>query len=153
VNIRQTAFAIEENYDLFKKYVNEDFDPLEAVFEIGDERSAFWKATVHNSTLLGILFGFGKKNAQCFDWKYWAYSENNEPMSAFTNSLRFTFSSNVKDFTTSSIKHFSLPCFASFSPQGKDETIKKYESERKTIQKHYKRKDFVAETLKKLTSE
>jgi hypothetical protein len=153
VNIRQTAFTIEENYELFKKYVDEDFDPLEAVFEIGDERSAFWKATAQNSTLLGILYGFGKKNAQCFDWKYWSYSEDNKPLRAFTDSLSFTFSSNIKEYKTVSLKHFGLPCFASFSSQGKDEIVKKYESERKAIQRHYKGKDFVAETLRKLTSE
>ena len=153
INIRETAFVIEENYDLFKRFIIDDFDPLEVVFEIGDERSTFWNTVVHNSTLLGILFGFGRKNSQCFDWKYWSLPENNEPMRSFTDSLRSTFSSNIKDFKTISIGHFGLPCFASFSPKGKDEVIKKYENERKMIQKHYKKKDFVIETLKKLTSE
>jgi hypothetical protein len=152
VNIQQTAITIQEHYNLFKQHVGEDFNPLKAVFEIGNERSIFWQKTAKNSMLLGILFGYGEKNAHCFNWKYWAEDEGNERMEDFLVSMKSVSPNDPKDYVTVSTKNFPLPYFASFSPPGEDEVIRKYERERKKIQKSYKRKDFLMETLKKLTS-
>jgi hypothetical protein len=152
VNIQQAAITIQEHYTLFKQHVGEDFNPLKAVFEIGNEQSVFWKKTISNSTLLGILFGYGEKNAHCFRWKYWAEDEDNERMEDFLVSMTSVFANDPKDYVTVSTKNFPLPYFASFSPPGEDEVIHKYEREREKIQKNYKGKDFLAETLRKLTS-
>lgn len=152
VNIQQTALTIQQNYDLFKRYVGEDFDPLEVVFEIENPDSLFWKESLHNSVLLGILFGFGVQNSFCFEWKYWSYPDENKKMEKFLDSLKSRFEQDHREFTLPSPSHFSLPAFASFSDKNEDEVIQKYKMERDEIQKIYRGKNFLDLTLQKLTA-
>jgi DNA-directed RNA polymerase subunit H (RpoH/RPB5) len=63
------------------------------------------------------------------------------------------FSSDFRNFIKTSTQHFSVPFFASFSPEGEDEVIHKYEIERERIKKIYKDKDFLDLTIQKLTSQ
>lgn len=149
INILQTALILNEHYDLFKKYIGRDFDPLQEVFNIENKDSFYWK---NDMLLHGILFGFGMKNSFCFEWKYRENAEYNPKVEDFLDSLEFSFEDDARNFLVPTINHFRLPPFASFSPKGKDEVIEKYKKERDEIKAAYKGKDFLELTLEKLTS-
>lgn len=145
VNIKEMTFLLLRNYDIFKQETGVNFDPFQVVFEIEND-SEFWSAALNNSALIGMLYGFGLENSYSFKWKY---GKHPEICNTFCDSLKFKFSDeNIMGNT--SLSHFSLPIFASFS-SGKDLVIEKYESEREAIKKYYKGRDFLNLTLQKLT--
>ncbi len=147
VNIEETAQALQEHYEIFKKHLGRDFDPLEEACNLENNDSFYWDS---NALLHGILFGYGLRNSSCFYWKWFADSEKNQKMDIFLDSLEYRFAEDLRKFTHYTFKHFMLPAFASFSPEGQDEVVEKYIQERKRIQQIYKGKDFVNLTLQKL---
>lgn len=146
INILETALVIQENYALFKRDIREDFDPFSAVMEIEDRNSIFWNKVFENAQLVGLLYGFGLKNASCFDWNY---REENQHVSTFSGSLVNRASEKINTVGDATIEHFRLPVFASFFEE--DEMKSKYEKERKQIQQIYRHKDFVDTSLQRLT--
>ena len=146
VNVLETALVIQENYPLFRKYIGEDFDSLEMVFELQEGSSKFWDIVFERSELVGILYGFGLKNTMCFSWKY---QENKSNIQSFAHSLNFKFSNQRKNYGRVSVNTISLPIFAEF---GEDSSmVNRYEAERRKIKKIYKKQDFVDCTLSRLT--
>lgn len=159
VNVHNTALVIQENYDLFKKMVGFDFDPLEIVFELENEKSDFWD--VHNGKdpwryciQWGLLYGFDKNNSYSYMWKGRHFKlDCSEKELNWSNSVE-TWSSCpdrpcVSDRKAFSISNFPLPAFKTFFET--DPVIEKYKNERKKIKQLYKRKDFVTFTLEQLT--
>lgn len=147
INILETALTIQENYHFFKKVVGSDFDSLEVVFEIEKEDSKFWNAVLKNSELMGLLYGFGLKNASCF---YWKCRKNQIEDHEFTKSLRYRFSAG-QDVGYATIDSLPLPIFSTFFED--DQIIHKYKAEREKIKKIYKNQDFVDVTLDRLMAE
>ena len=137
INVLETALIITENYSFFRTALGFDFDPLEAVLEIEDENSKFWETIFNRSDLIGILYGFGRRNSQCFSWMVGASSsEDFEIPDSFQNSLRSSiFSSDGMFNGKESAKDLKIPVFRSF--QNDDPFIQKYEEERKKIQSLY----------------
>lgn len=138
VNVLEAALAIKENYSLFKSVLGFDFDPLEVVFEIKDQKSRFWEIVFSRSDLIGILYGFGLKNSQCFSWSFGeSVSENFEVPDSFKDSLfqSSAFSSEGIFNGRESVKDLKIPTFRSY--QEDDPVIRKYEEERKKIQSLY----------------
>jgi hypothetical protein len=146
VNILEAALTIQNNYHLFRKEVGYDFDSLDEVFDIENPDSKFWEKVFNNSKLMGILYGFGIKNASCFHWKFRKRQKKNP---FFLKALHYRFSDTLLHPNLSSINLFSLPIFSSFSDD--DEILEKYKLEKKKIEKAYKNRDFVQVTLEKLT--
>lgn len=138
INVKEAALAIAENYPLFRRVLGFDFDPLEAVLEIEEETSKFWETVFSRSDLIGILYGFGPKNSQCFSWMFGkSSSESFEAPLSFRNSLSTfsLFSSDGMFNGQESAKDLTIPTFRSF--QDNDPLIEKYEGERKKIQSLY----------------
>ncbi len=150
VNVIKTALLLQDNYDLFRKEVGFDFQPLEVVLEIPNKSSDFWEKleTSKNSFLIwGLLFGYGKQNASLFNWKYQSL---NKPSEDFVQRI-YNKPSNPspKGQTNLSVNNFLLPSFISFTED--DETVYNYQSEREKIRRIYKNKDLLKITLEKLT--
>lgn len=137
INVLETALIITENYSFFRTALGFDFDPLESVLEIEDEKSKFWKTIFTRSDLIGILYGFGLRNSKCFSWMVGASSsEDFEIPDSFRDSLRSgMFSSDGMFNGKESAKDLKIPTFRSF--QDDDPFIQKYEEERKKIQSLY----------------
>lgn len=160
VNVRRTAFVIQENYDLFRQAVGYDFDPLTIVFELENESSSFWdkirgEDAWRYSVLWGLLFGFGKENSFSHIWvsrkiKNLHLSEKEKEWADSLLTWRSCQDEpSFSDKNAFSISNFSIPAFKSFTQ--KDPVVLKYEREREEIKQLYKGKDFVSFTLKLLT--
>jgi len=67
VNIAETALVLQENYPAFREVAGFDFDPFGQVLDFSNPESLFWKKVLKNKMLLGILLGYGKRNAYLFD--------------------------------------------------------------------------------------
>lgn len=140
VDVAATVKMLQENYSVFCQETGMDFDPQQVVFEM-EAGSEFWDKTFDNCLLVGLLYGFGLKNAYSFRDKYKDVSQINESLSSYA--------SDEPTFRTATIEHFSLPIFASFSGE-KDEVIEKYKKEKADIQKIYQGQDFLELTLQKM---
>jgi hypothetical protein len=147
VNIAKVALTLQENYVIFKRETGFKFNPLEVVVAMKDWPE-FWEEVFGNSTLLGLLYGYGLKNSSSFTWKY---GDHPEACDGFCQSLK-SYSSDELVFGKANVSQFHLPIFASFS-DSKDEIIEKYKKEREAIQREYQGKDFLNLTLQKLTSQ
>lgn len=160
VDVLKTAMVIQENYELFKRVVGYDFDPLEIVFELENEHSDFWntirgKEAWKYSYLWGLLYGFGKENTFSHFWK------NRHSRDTYCNEKEKTLAASLKTWSSCknrpsptdsgafTISNFTIPAFKSFAQN--DPVVAKYEMERGKIQQFYKGKDFVTFTLELLT--
>lgn len=159
INVLQTAFVIQENYEIFKQVIGCDFDPLQLVVEFEKDPYGFWEKIVSSEYchLWGLLYGFGKQNAYSFFWKNrhrigLASSTEEALLSPYIDKK---FSREEQGFfgkiTNWLVFNFPIPIFASFSQD--DPVIKKYIAEKREIKRLYKGKDFLNFTLKLLTEE
>ena len=154
VNIAAVASLLEKHYPKFRAAVREDFDPLDIVFEIEDDGSAFWETVLARDDLLGILLGYGEENAKLF----WEIKAREAQMSAEKTSQKQRFLASLSTQTPGSNSlsafdaTFPLPCFGCYAPDESSRLIKQYENERRAIKKIYRGRDFVRVTLDRLTS-
>ncbi len=149
VDILKTAFVLEENYEVFKKAVEMDFDPLKIVFEIENSDSVFWKRVfdLGNHEAKGLLFGFGKKNALFYEWEA-AYENTQGHLAEFVKSVSFKpTAERTLPLGKDGPDNFTIPIFGTLDDQ---EIVEKYEKEKKDIEKIYRGKDLVEVTLQKL---
>jgi len=148
VDVVKLAATLQENYELFSRETNMDFDPMEVVFEL-EKGSEFWNEvfdkSINNSALIGVLFGYGIKNAFCFQWKWWP-SDGFQPVA---DKMIHRFSDKCRLQGEATIEKMPIPTFASFFED--DEMIEKYTRERDKIKKIYQGQDFLDLTLSKLT--
>lgn len=151
VNIVETALALQENYEDFRRVVGYDFHPFDEVFTIKDENSIFWKTVLKNHALQGILFGFGKKNSYLFQWMVEKYDQDSNK-EFIQNYLLAQISDKSPQYGTASIDNFSLPVFRHYSSEENDQLLMKYHHQRKRIKLLYKKENFLEATLSKLTS-
>lgn len=140
VDLFTTALTIQENYSYFRNIIGFDFNPSEVVYEITQPNSQFWEIALKHSGLLGILFGYGPKNAWSFNWKF-------GNSISFLKNFQYPFSDTLI-YENVSMSNFSIPIFAIFADQGPAE---KFLKEKKEIRRIYSRGDFVDITLSKLS--
>jgi hypothetical protein len=143
LNIQQTVWVLQKYYDLFRKELGFDFDPISVTLDFKNEDSNFWKRVFSNHLLTGIVYGYGYKNSYFFNI-YIQKHENFENNPLFSGPLP-----EVVDFNSENpIKSLSLPRFRSFqTPYNKDPIIEKYEDERKIIQNKINKRNFFEKTL------
>lgn len=147
VDVAKVALTLQENYAIFERETNLKFNPLEVAVAM-EKWPEFWDKVFGNSTLIGLLYGFGLKNSSSFKWKY---GDHSETCDGFCQSLKSYFSDEPA-YGRLTVSQFPLPIFASFS-EGKDEVIEKYKKEREAIRREYRGKDFLNLTLQKLTTQ
>ena len=142
VNILETAKVLTIHYDLFKRFVEFDFDPLETSLHFGNVESVFWNKIFSDNTspqrvcLWGILFGYGVENSLPFSWFFEEGKLGKKGQFIKTLERRCALQSTNLGFKKLSSKDFPVPGFISFSEP--DNRLQKYELEKKRIKKIYK---------------
>lgn len=159
INIQQTATVLANHYEIFKQAAGGiDFHPLQAVFELQNPDSTFWKNvfSMKNHLAKGLLFGFGLNNSLFGDW---SFSYRNGTLVLPSEEYRKEIENYLKDETgfipsithvardESSVSNFTIPIFGMILG---DETAEKYAQEKKIIEKIYHNRDIVEVTLQRL---
>ncbi len=147
INISETFLVLKENYEVFKRKIGKDFDPLNTVFDIRNEESEFWEIALQDDELIGILCGFGTKNASYYSVTNRLQSEDAKK---FLDTLPRQPACKSDQWRTMTPSSFPIPGFISFTKD--DEMIEQYKKEKEKIKKEYRNKDFVYFTLEKLAS-
>lgn len=149
VNIPETATVLQEHYSLFRERVGFDFDPMVQVYDIQNPSSVFWNKTLKNKFLLGILLGFGKKNAYLFE--EWAKATKQQgDLAGKISALSTGFSDTLS--TNRTIRELSLPIFRTFPTEENEQFLEKYRKQKQKIEEIYRGHDFVEMTLENLVS-
>ena len=148
VNTRELITTLSHYYHDFAKAYGKDFDPLKVTFEMPDEKSQFWKIVDENHYLLGLILGYGGKNAYLFSLVQkeifpdlsikWDLKEEENRMRRLHKSIDGTLE----------IEDLSLPIYKSYFYF--DEVTSKYADEREKILELYANKDFYELTLQYL---
>lgn len=155
VNIQHTALVLAENYSIFKEASGGmDFHPLQAVFELQDPDSVFWKNifSLQNHLAKGLLFGYGLRNSF---FGHWSFSSSQGKLTLPSEKYREKVEDYLKSapFTPTfsnqpSTSKLTIPLFGMVPG---DKTAKKYAKEKSAIEKIYRGKDIVEVTLQCLT--
>lgn len=148
INTRETLWLLKKNYELFSKETGMEFDPLTVVFDFEND-SAFWSKVFSNSYLMGILYGFGERNAYFFS----LYIKN-DPLNGVNRKQHPLFDSNAsktelkKNCSENAIESLGIPNFRSFNMAlGEDPIITHFKMERESIQNFLKNKNVTKEVL------
>lgn len=146
LNTQEALWCLEQHYDLFRKELGEDFDLPSVVLEFTDANSKFWNKIFSNNYLLGVLYGYGQKNAFFF-----AMERKNESSELNAISFKDYMYTNLHDPSKDFIEGLGIPSFRSFYALAEeDPMVLKYSSERKLIQNKLKGKNIYKEVLKHL---
>lgn len=149
INTREVAWTLHKHYDLFKRELDENFDPIAMTLDfVNAGSSPLWQRVLSNDLLSGILFGYGERNAYFFSKDSALGAEHNKsPLfaSIITTSLdRGSYSDDSVQ------KLVTLPGFRSYVvPYGEDPIIKKYETERQQILTEINEGNFTDKALSK----
>ena len=157
INIQQTALILAENYEIFKRAAGMDFQPLEAVFELQNPDSIFWKNVfaMRNHLAKGLLFGFGLKNSIFFDWEA-EYTKEQLPVASekyrqdildYFKHTPVNVSATPTPFCQGNLSNFTIPVFGMVAG---NEMKEKYTKEKAAIEKMYRGQDMVEVTLQGL---
>lgn len=138
INVPNTLYVLKFHYSAFARITGLSFDPDKILDEISDNSSPFWRKAFESHYLMGLLFGYGEKNAALFEWEI----QNNSPLPTVKLSEQRTIDQTAEicfqeRVTLSDLK---LPLFGVYSLG--DPTIKKYQKEKKYITKQLRGKDF-----------
>jgi hypothetical protein len=157
INVQSTALVLAENYAVFKEAAGGmDFHPLQAVFELQNPDSVFWKNvfSMQNHTAKGLLFGFGLSNSL---FGHWSFSSSQGKLNLPSDEYREEIEDYLKNAPFSptissqtSNLDFTIPLFGTVLGDG---TVKKYAKEKVAIEKIYRGKDIVEVTLQRLTGQ
>lgn len=141
VNVFEAACIIKKHYQEFRDELGEDFDPLQAIYNLPNPSSILWR---HNSEYLyGLLLGFGEKNSYLFKLR-------NKGKIPFKSVFLFDAQEESNHLSKSnvSIDDLPLPAFVTFSFT--DEQLFIYKKEREKILDFYHNKDFLETTMEYL---
>lgn len=147
LNIQEMVWTLIKHYDVFKKELGYDFDPIKVTMEFTNTDSSFWDKVLSNHLLQGIVHGYGLKNATFFEFYIKESNDNKIPKALFASP---SFHPTVHK--KPSIKNLPLPRFKSFGlPFNDDPILEMYKCERKKIQKNLNEKNFFEKTLHQIT--
>ncbi len=149
VNVESTLRMLLNNYADFRRVLGRDFDPFEAVFEVENPDSSFWRSVMQSHALLGILLGFGQDNAWFFEWKG-EHGNEQSLLGRFVRSLPWG-TSERDDEEEHDPQHFLLPVYTIYGQFPNDELLEQSKLEQEAIIALYKGRDEVDLALKWLT--
>ena len=135
MNILSVTYILKKYYKDFEKIVKEPFDPAKVVYRIGDGLDPLWKKIKKNHYLLGLLFGFGEKNARYFNWE-----QKKKIHYPQRRSSCFSPAGSGLPAHELTIEDLDLPTFVSY--QVIDEQVERYRMERNRCIELFKGKDF-----------
>jgi len=146
LNIQEMITTLLKNYDVFKKELGYDFDPISVTMDFKNIDSSFWNQVFSNHLLMGITYGYGLKNSYFFSMDMKKKIESKEIHSFFASIKE------KEEQEQPSLSHLLLPKFRSYRLSFNDDPIlEKYKLERKKIQKELNEKKFLQKTLNQLT--
>lgn len=152
IDAEKAALVLAENYEIFKECVGFDFHPFEIVFEIENRNSVFWNKIFDsgNSLTMGLLYGFGKRNALLYHWRDEFEGRRGKIRDCLKNAgcIPFSMANPWPQIEKRGMAALDIPGFVSFEA---DETLERYNQEKQKIQKLYRGKDLVEITLKRLS--
>lgn len=143
INIPVTTYILSKYQDLIQKRIGFSFDPYTVLNEVSSENSVFWEKIFKDHVIMGILLGYGERNA--FIWEL----EDNlneslqcKPINATINDSEYS-KILVKEEVT--IDDLLIPLFVSFSQY--DPEIERYQQERKFIMSKISKKRFCSQII------
>lgn len=142
INIQTVTFILDKYYEEFSKVVQQPFNPDKAVYLIGNSSESFWQKIKKSDYLMGLLFGFGEKNAQYFQW------EKEGKAHYFFRRYSENFCNQEKKKKEMSVEDLDIPEFIAY--QTVDEQEERYKLEREKCIQLYKNQDFVELTVRLL---
>lgn len=151
INVPQALHILKKYRIEFCQITGMEFDTDKILDSIEDKGSFFWDRVLTNHYLLGLLLGYGEKNAYLFDWV-----RKNSLLLQSVSILRFPELSSLNLDTKQimkknvTINDLPIPYFVSFEINDKE--IERYTQEREKIIDFLKDKDFVAFALNCLDS-
>ena len=150
LNIQETVWTLQKHYDIFRKEVGYDFDPVSVTMDFKNEDSIFWKDVFANHLLTGIVYGFGYKNSYFFDM--YINLPNN---SKLKDSLFYSKTQGLTECSfVYTLDSLSLPGFRSFIlPFNDDPVLEKYKSEREIIKSKLNNSNFFEMVFLQLTGQ
>jgi len=149
-NVQETIWTLQKHYDLFKKELGFDFDPVSVTMDFKNEDSDFWKQVFSNHLLTGIVYGFGYKNSYFFDLLM-KLENSSETLSPPLTSKTQGRSKGSFLYTLADLR---LPRFRSFETLfNEDPVLEKYKLERKMIRDKLNDSNFFKMVFLQLTGE
>lgn len=127
LNVQETIWTLHKHYEVFKKQLGYDFDPVSVTMDFKNENSQFWRQVFSSDLLKGIVYGYGYKNSYFFDlmMKFESDPEIEGPRFSSLSMPKVSFP----------LGKFSLPPFRSFETAfNNDPVLEKYKLEQKKIQ-------------------
>ena len=149
VNKPSALFVLNKYREAFVTKTGIDFNPNEKIEQIQNNGDPFWEKVFESHYLLGLLLGYGERNAFMFDWYI---SRGIRPR--YTGSFcqpEIERRNQLMLKSSISIDEVPLPIFRLFSPS--DEKLEAYKKERERIVEMYKGQDFYEKTIAILTSQ
>ncbi|QVL56400.1 MAG: hypothetical protein KFB95_04180 [Simkaniaceae bacterium] len=146
VNIPMTTYTLSIYQELFQKRTGIIFDPKQILKEIFSEHSEFWEKVFKDHFLIGILLGYGKRNA--FIWEL--EDQASDTLRCDANNLMIDDSEYSKILVKEkiTISDLLIPFFISYSIF--DLEIEKYWQERESIINTISQTHFSSQILKLL---
>jgi hypothetical protein len=150
INVEMALKTLLEHYDDFRRVLGYDFDPLEAVFDVENRESQFWKSIMNNNMLVGILLGYGRENSWFFDWET-KYKQQQSKIGEFLRSLPL-INDAPHDILYPDPQHFPLPVFGSYGLYANQKKILgEFKKDQEKIKELYRGRDEVDLALEWLT--
>ncbi|NGX34010.1 MAG: hypothetical protein K1060chlam1_00355 [Candidatus Anoxychlamydiales bacterium] len=145
INKANLISVLNEYYDIFKKRIDFDFDPLTIINEFNEDNSKFWSLVQRDIVLQGLIFGYGKTNSLLFEQWLKTDQKNKQTIEklGFYTANNHLVDANIKV----NYQNFPLPVFRSFP---NDVILEKYKKERQKIIALYRGRDPLKVTIEKL---
>lgn len=142
-NVKNAITVIRDNYDYFKSVLGQDFSPEELVQQLRIGKHDFWRKLLSDYVAMGILFGYGRKNAFLFEkrvhekkFDLGRASECSDPRMDAECYLEG--------------KPFRIPIFVMLDEDESKHLVSRYKEERGQIKRRYLGRDFLQVTWQKL---
>jgi hypothetical protein len=149
VNKPSALFILNRHKEAFVAKTGTDFNPNEKIEQIQNNEDPFWKKVFESHYLLGLLLGYGERNAFMFDW-YISRGIRPQYTSSFCTP-EVDQRNQLMLKSSISIDEVPVPIFRLFSPS--DEKLETYKKERERIVEMYKGQNFYEKTMAILTTQ
>lgn len=146
INIPTAIYILSKHQELFQKRTCILFDPHTILEEISSEHSEFWGKVFKDHFLMGILLGYGEKNA--FIWELESKSNKSLRCKPANLTIDDSYYSKLIAKENVAISDLLIPLFVSYSQY--DREVEKYQQEREWIIRFISNDSFIPQIIKLL---
>lgn len=149
INIPNVVYILKKHYSDFVDLTGMTFDPGTILDSIEDAESPFWGQVFKNHYLLGLILGYGQKNAFLFDWKCrHSFSIDTVSIERFRELARLRHRTKAMRKANILVEDLEIPYFVVFDIDDKE--MVRYSHEREKIIDFLKDKELVPFVLSQL---